>query len=376
MKLLFISNIAGKKIGNFSMSSIKAAKALGIEFHIAANWNKSSLDEIKEEEEKYGIKIHNINLARNPFNPINIKAYKEILRLVKSEKIDIIHCNTPVGGVLGRICGKVANVSKIIYTAHGFHFFKGAPILNWLVYYPSEIILSYFTDVLVTINKEDYNLAKKKMKSKKISYIPGVGMDINRFVDITVDKEKKLYEIDIPVDSLILLSVGELNKNKNHEVIIKALSKLSNPKIHYIIAGKGELEQYLKEVANSLGIGNNIHILGFRNDIGELCKIADIFCFPSKREGLGLAAIEAMSVGLPIITSNVHGINDYSQNGITGFSCSPSAVDEFVKAIDTLSKDEMLRRKMGEYNIELVRKFDIEFVEKEISKIYKEVLNG
>lgn len=377
-KILFISNIGGRKVGNFSLASIAAAKRIGLEFHNASNWKNSSVQQMVEDEKQHGVSIHHIDFNRNPFHPSNFKAYKQLLQLMKKEKFDIVHCNTPVGGVIGRACAKRLGIKKVIYMAHGFHFFKGAPKKNWIFYYPAERLLAYWTDKLVTINQEDYKRAKKfnLRNNGKVYYIPGVGLDVNKFSKIEVDKYKKRLELDIPSEAIIVLSVGELNNNKNHEVILRSVAKLNNKNVHYCIAGKGELAEHLEALSRELGVSDRFHLLGFRNDVIELCKVADIFAFPSKREGLGIAALEAMSTGLPIITSNVHGIVDYSKNDLTGFTCDPNDIDGFTKSLNRLIDDPELRHKMGNNNKKVASKFDSLYVVNKMEKIYRSIVNG
>ena len=177
----------------------------------------------------------------------------------------------------------------------------------------------------------------------------------------------------IPNDAVLLLSVGELNENKNHQAIIKAVSYLNNMNIHYIIAGCGEKLASLKNLAMAFGIAENIHLIGYRTDINELCMISDIFCFPSYREGLGLAALEAMASGLPIVTSNVHGINDYSENGVTGYKCGPDDIHGFAEAIRLLAVDLIQRNRMGRYNQKLVSRYDIKNMNEIMQRIYTEM---
>lgn len=375
-KLLFISNIAGKRVNNFSMSSILAAKKLGFDFHIAANWNKSTPEQMKVDQEKYGITLHHINFKRNPFNLANYEAYKQLLILMKNEKFDVVHCNTPIGGIMGRICSKQAGINSVIYMAHGFHFYRGAPLVNNTLFRWVELLLAHLTDVLITINKDDYEVGKKfKLRNNgKVYYVPGVGLDTSKFKSLNVDRFKKRDEIGISQDAIMLLSVGELNSNKNHEVVIRAIAGIDKPNIHYCIAGEGPLHKYLCDIAESLNIRNRIHLLGFRNDVGELYKAADIFLFPTIREGLGLSALEAMSSGLPIITSNVRGIIDYSVDGVTGFTCHPKDVGAFSEAINILSNNSELRTNIGKHNMVAVSKYDIENVITTIKKIYIDTL--
>lgn len=309
---------------------------------------------------KWGGNVFDIPLSRAPIRRDNIRAYNLLKKIIVDGKYDIVHTHTPIASAITRlVCKKIPNV-KVIYTAHGFHFYKGAPILNWIIYYPIEKYLSKFTDVLITINKEDYSRAKSCLKAKRTEYIPGVGVDVEKFQNASIDRAQKRAEIGVPEDAFLLLSVGELNKNKNHILIIKAIFRLRSKKIHYVICGEGLLEREISKLSQKLRIHDNIHLLGFRNDIPEILKASDIFLFPSKREGLGLAAIEAMASGLPIITSNIHGIKDYSIDGITGYAIKPNDVKKFAKSISNLMLDNNARENMGKYNISASKMYSLD----------------
>ena len=336
---------------------------------LAAN---ESLRPVAECYREWGCRIHPLSCTRNPFSLGSLKAIFQIRKLVKDGGYDIVHCHTPVAAMCTRLAciGARKRGTKVYYTAHGFHFFKGAPVKNWMIYYPVEKLCSYFTDVLITINKEDYALAQKKMKAKKFAYVPGVGLDVQKFADISVDKAQKRKQIGVPEDAVLLLSVGELNENKNHQVILRALARLKDPGIHYAIAGRGPQQESLEALARELGIEDRVHLLGYRTDVGELYKVSDIFCLPSHREGLGLASLEAMACGLPLITSNVHGINDYSENGISGWKCAPTDVEGFATIIQKLTQDPAARTKMGLRNLQVVKKYDLSQILPQMMGLY------
>lgn len=375
MKLLYITNIANR-IGAFSIASIDAARDMELEFHMAARWNAPS-EKIKHEEKRHNIEIHNICLDRLPYSKRNILAYKQLLRIINAEKINYIHCNTPVGGLVGRLVGKKCNVKKVIYQAHGFHFYKGAPLLNWLLYYPVEKWLARYTDALITINQEDYALAKRKMKLRnggKVYYVPGVGVDIHKFTQATIDKAAKRRELGIPEDAVLLLSVGELNNNKNHETIIRAIADMN---VYYIIAGRGELHKHLENLIDSLKLNNRVKLLGFRSDVKELYEAADMFVFPSFREGLSISLMEAMAAGVPVVASRIRGNVDLIEDGVNGFLCDPNDASEFAEKIKLLVDNVELREKMGKSNLMTIRKFSTETVIEEMKKIYAaELLNN
>lgn len=338
---------------------------------IACNYKELMLDKLYEE---LGCESYQIDFSRSPLSKDNVKAYEQLKKVIEKGNYDIVHCHTPNAAVITRlVCRKFRKRTglKVFYTAHGFHFYKGAPMLNWMVYYPVEKFCSRFTDKLITINREDYVLAQRHMHAKTVKYVSGVGIDTKKFDNKRIDKLKIKKELGIPENSFLLLSVGELNQNKNHQTIIKALAELKDRHVHYAIAGSGELYDYLEQLARDLNVADQVHLLGFRNDLPDIYRVADVFCFPSYREGLGLAAIEAMSCGLPIITSNVHGINDYSRDGITGYKCSPDDVDGFTCAIDKLMKDSSFCMAAGKYNSDLAKKYDYAYVNYQMKQIYQ-----
>lgn len=375
-KILFISNISNK-ISSFAFSSIFAAKELNLLFYQAANWSEAADNQIEIDENHYGIKIFNVPIARSPFSKENITAYKQIVKIIKDENIDYIHCNTPVGGLLGRLAGKKCNVQKVIYQAHGFHFYKGASKKNWLIYYPIEKWLAHYTDAIITINKEDYEAAQKfkLKKGGKVYYVPGVGINTNEFAphDTEVGKQKR-KELGIPEDAVTLISAGELNQNKNNSVIISALAKCKNKNIHYILCGVGPLEEQLKYQAEKLELQDRVHFLGYRTDIKELFAAADVFVMPSFREGLSRSIMEAMASGLPCIVSKIRGNVDLIIEGEGGFLCSPTSAEAFAEAIDNFCSNSEFKEKMRVFNLEYVKNFEISVVEKELLDIYEEVL--
>lgn len=375
MKRVLILSSVCSMIDQFNMPNIKLLQSLGYEVHVACNFkqgNTSSAMRIKDfcvELDELKVKHFQIDFSRDIKAVMqNIKAYKQVYNLLHNGSYEFVHCQSPIGGVAGRIAGYFSN-TKVIYTAHGFHFFKGSSLFSRTVYYTVEKFLSRFTDVLITINHEDYNTACK-FNAEKVWYIAGVGIDTQTIMNAPCNKPLKRYEMDIPEDGFILVSVGELNENKNHKVIIDAMKILNNPNIYYVICGKGKKRNFLKEYAVEQNLAENVRFLGFCSDVPQVLKACDVFCFPSQREGLGIAALEAMACGLPLVTSNVHGINDYSENNKTGFSCDPQDAEQFAEAIRKLYENPQMRTEMSEVNKSVVRKFDIKNVNDTMKKIY------
>jgi glycosyltransferase involved in cell wall biosynthesis len=370
MKILYATTVSST-MNAFFKAHIEMLVREGHSVDLACNDTGWPIDDFYK---MLGCRYHHVDFSRSPISSDNMKAYGQLKKVIKNGGYDIVHCHTPNASVITRlVCRKFRkkNGLKVFYTAHGFHFYKGAPKLNWMVYYPVEKLCSRFTDKLITINKEDYELAKNKFRAKEVHYVPGVGIDLSRFENVQIDKAEKRKEIGVLEESFLLLSVGELNENKNHQIIIRALAKLNDPNVHYAIAGVGDKKEYLLSLANELGVSEQVHLLGYRKDIPALNHAADVFCFPSLREGLGLAAIEAMACGLPLLTSNVHGINDYSTDGATGYSFAPTDVDGFVCGIERLKNDSFLRRIMGEYNMACSGRYGIEEVKPIMKKIYE-----
>jgi glycosyltransferase involved in cell wall biosynthesis len=291
-------------------------------------------------------------------------------RLIVENKYDIVHTHTPVASACVRIaCRKMKNV-YVVYTAHGFHFYNGAPLKNWLFYYPIEKWLSKYTDLLITINNEDYNRGRT-FSAKKVVNIPGVGIETKNFANLNISKEAMRNNLGISDNQILLLSVGEISKRKNHEIIIRAISKLDKPNIVYCICGQGFLEKYLLELAKKYNV--NLKLLGFRNDVAQIYQAADVFVFPSLHEGLPVALMEAMTVGLPIVCSNIRGNTDIINNGQGGFLVESNDPIGFANAINNIIDDTSLRKRMSEYNRETIKKYELENVLKELKKLYLEV---
>lgn len=370
MKLLYVTTVGMTM--RFFQPLIQNLLNSGNTVDIACNEETS---EIPNCYRQWGCNVFPILWERSPFSYGNIKAIKQIQYIVSNGHYDIVHCHTPIAAACTRIACRSARKhgTKVLYTAHGFHFYKGAPIKNWLIYYPVEWICAHWTDTLITINKEDYALAQKHMHAKQVEYVPGVGIDTKRFKNTVVDRKVKRAEISVPDDAFLLFSVGELNRNKNHETVIRSLAQLNQKTIHYAIAGKGDLRIYLEELATELGVAEQVHLLGFRTDIAELYKAADVCCFPSIREGLGLAALEGMASGLPLIATDNRGVRDYAEDRVNAILCPPLDMHCFAKAVCTLADEPEKRQAWGQKNQIIAARFNNEVVLTEMERIYKEL---
>ena len=365
MKILYVTTVSGT-INAFLIPHIHMLLDQGYSVDIACNVQR----EIDISLINRDCKVFDIELQRSPLKKENYLAYKKLKSIVQN--YDIVHTHTPVASTILRLACKNYKKIKVFYTAHGFHFYTGAPIANWLIYYPIEKWLSRYTDVLITINKEDYQRAKKLFKAGRVEYIPGVGLDTRKFANVTIDRFAKRKELGLSEDAFVLLSVGELNKNKNHEIVIKALARLNNSKIYYVICGAGPLHNHLNELSNKLGVGNQVKLLGFRSDIAEIYKAADLFVFPSLREGLPVSLMEAMASGLSVVCSNIRENRDLVKDGVGGYFVKPKDVDKFAQYIKDLFVCTENSKSMTEYNIEAVKFFDSKAVIKRMQEIYSD----
>lgn len=365
MKKILIVSTVSRQFYLFEQGNIEVLKTLGYEVHGAANF-----EDANDRLDALDIIRHPFDIQRSPFSFKNFKAYKQLKKIMKSESFDAVHCHSPIGGVLARIAANSIKLAPVIYTAHGFHFYDGAPLKNWIIYYSVEKYLSKFTDTIITINKEDYSRAKK-FKAKNVINIPGIGLDTCKFDNTKYDRNKIRDELEIPHGTVVLLTIGEMIKRKNHETALKALEMLKNQNFILLICGKGDLENYLKRLASKLRVEDKVRFLGFRNDIPQICIASDIFVFTSYQEGLPVSVMEAMAAGLPIIASRIRGNNDLIQDFKGGFLHDSNDFIGFSKSIDKLIEDENLRKKMGIRNKSEAKKYDKKVVKEIMKELYK-----
>ncbi len=367
MRILYVATIGG--FMPFFKTFIRELLDEGHEVDIATNMMQYPLPDYYKD---WDCGIYQISCSRSPLSKGNIDCVREIKKIVSDKHYDIVHCHTPIAAACTRLACRKArkNGTKVIYTAHGFHFYTGAPLKNWLLFYPVEKLCSHWTDALITINKEDYERAKKKFKIKTIEYVPGVGIDVGRFANNSTDKKVKRRELGIPEDAYVLLSVGELNVNKNQQIVVRAIGELKDKTIHYVIAGKGDQDKALLDLAKEVGIEDQFHLIGYRSDVPELYKMADVYLLPSIREGLNVSVMEAMSSGLPCIVSDIRGNRDMIDGGKGGFLVDPLQQDTFKKAILSIreKKDEM-----SKYNAKKAVMFESSSINSYMDSFYRKL---
>lgn len=342
MKILLTATVQSH-ICQFHRPLVEMLHEHGCEVHVAARDNLAEKNGLKLD---FVEKVFDVPFQRSPFSLKNINAYKMLKKIINDGDYDVIHCNTPVGGILTRMAAKKARKhgTKVFYTAHGFHFYKGAPKKNWLVYYPIEKHFAKLTDKLITITTEDFNLAKNKFRTEVVR-MHGVGVDENRFFAISLEEKLKLKsEMGFSDDQPIILNVGELLPNKNQKMAIRAMKKITEayPSAILIIAGNGpEREKLEKEIA-TLGLQDNVTMLGYCTHLQDYQHISDILVACSYREGLPLNVVEAMLSGTAVVASNNRGHRELIKDGETGYmvDCDDysSMADKVVQLISDSNK--------------------------------------
>lgn len=338
----------------------------GFEIEIACSEVGGRLNEVREKLNNTAKAVHEVRLVRNPFSPVNLKGLQDLKQIIASSHYDLIWTNEPVMGVMTRLAARHARAygTKVLYMVHGFHFYKGAPLVNWLLFYPIEKWAGHFCDSVVTVNREDYTRAQR-MGLPNVRYIHGIGINTERLSRGQNCSDIR-SELGLRQDDFLVLSVGELNENKNQKTILRAIASLKDPAVHYLLCGKGDQLEKLQQQALALGISDHVHFLGYRNDVVDICRQADVFVMPSRREGLPVASLEAMYCGLPVIASNIRGLTDVVEDGKSGYLCAPDDDRAFAEAILRVKGNTALRRAMSTHNRKTVVPFCIGSTVKEV----------
>ncbi|MFB5197809.1 glycosyltransferase family 4 protein [Neobacillus sp. KR4-4] len=351
----------------FHLPYLKWFKEQGWEVHVAASG---------EMKLPYVDKKFTIPVQRSPFHKMNLRAYHELKKIIEDHQYSIIHCHTPMGGVLTRLAARITRKhgTKVIYTAHGFHFCNGAPLLNWLLYYPIEKVLSSFTDCLITINQEDYLLAKShRFKAKSIKQVHGVGVNTEIFKPVEESQKNQLREsLGYKPNDFLMFYAAEFNKNKNQKLLIESLALIRDevPNARLLLAGEGPLLNNCIEIARSLKVDDMIHFLGFRNDIENLLKMSDLAVASSLREGLPVNIMEAMSCGLPVIATINRGHSELVENDKNGYVlCTDDSKNFSLKILDVYKSKELCK-KFGLAGTNKMKTYSLSKVITELKEIY------
>ncbi|MFC0216467.1 glycosyltransferase family 4 protein [Paenibacillus chartarius] len=371
-KVLFVATV-DYHFRAFHLPHMQWFQEQGWEVHVAARGNL----ELPYTDRKFDLPFH-----RSPFRLHNVKAYRELKSIMNEQQYDIVHCHTPVGGVLARLAARAARRkgTKVLYTAHGFHFCKGAPLPNWLVYYPIEKLLARFTDRLLTINAEDYRRAvDDRFGAVRIEHVHGVGVNTDRFKPLTPERKLEARAArGYAPDDVLMFYAAEFNKNKNQQLLLQALSQVKQelPHAKLLLAGVGPLQETAKTLAKQLGIAEQVEFLGYRTDIDELLPLCDIAVASSLREGLPVNIMEAMSCGLPVVATHNRGHDELVRDGVNGYLVAPGDHILMAGRLKELAMSAQQRKRMGDESLRRVERYSLNRVRAEMTEIYTRCLLG
>lgn len=371
-KVFFVASVYGH-LAAFHIPFMKLLESKGYEVHAAA----SSADGRMDEVEAVGVTCWDIPFARSPYSPRNVLAFTRLRNLLRNQHYDLIHVHTPVAAFLGRYLAKETHQGPVLYTAHGFHFYQGAPLRNWLIYYRAERIAAKWTDGLLVMNSEDYETAKRLgfKPGQNLFYVHGVGVNLEEFRTRTAVGTSIRAELGIRPDDVIITCVAEFNNNKNHGFLLDGWSRLTHHlgNCHLLLVGSGGEMEPLKEKVKCEKIPR-VHFLGYRTDVPRIMSESDIVTLVSKREGLPRSVMEGMAAGKPIVASNVRGNRDLVENGRTGFLVELGDVPGLAAAFEKLILDRELRDRMGSAGRVRIQAYDLDNVLAEMSSIYERYL--
>lgn len=342
-RLLLVANVAKEHVLKFHIPTIKTLKAHGWTVDVACSG---------EEAVPYCDTQYHLSYQRSPFNRDLFKGIHELTKIINTGSYDVVYCHTPVGGVAARIAAFRARKkgTKVIYMAHGYHFFRGAPRMSWMIYYPVEKLLSRVTDAIILINKEDYELTIRKFKCSKAYLIDGIGIDFDRFdlsnrVQI---RESYRNELEIPQNAQVLIYLAELIPNKNQTFLLDVLKKLlnDNDNVYLVLAGFDHSYGGVQRYAEEIGVADHVRFLGWREDVSNLYIMSDVCTATSIREGFGLNLVEAMYCGIPVVATKNRGHETIIRSGKNGFLVDLDDADGFARCVSTLIEDKDLYRKI------------------------------
>ena len=372
-RVLFIASVVKKHILQFHIPYLKWFKERGYIVDVCAG---NDFDPKEKKYIPYCDNYYETPFYRTIATAKNYTSYKEVKRLADKNEYTLIHCHTPIAAAIARTALRKKHKSgtTVLYTTHGFHFYKGCPKV-YKLYYLAEKYLINYTDGIITINSEDYDAAKKICEGKKckVFIIPGIGAQLDKVTPAFSDKRAALRkEFGIPNDAFLIMSNSEINQNKNVELSVRAAAKIDGA--YMLVCGNGSMLDSCKELAKSLGVGDRILFAGYRYDAKRLLGAADAFIFPSRREGLGMAAIEAMAAGLPLIAAANRGTLEYAEDGVNALLYAPDDFMGFCGAIRRLKDDRELCVKLGENGKKTAQAYELSNAVRAMTEIYEQML--
>ena len=372
MKVLIIANYAKEHINKFHIPTIKAFKDMGWQVDVACN---------ADDEVKYCDHIYNLPMERNPYRFQTFKAIKQLKEIIKSNNYDVVHCHTYAGKFIGILAAKSFRKDglKIVYSAHGFQYYKNAPLYNWLIFMPIDKWLVKNVDLLITSNQEDYETAHKyNFNAKNIVKCCGVGIKTDKFDKQIKTKEEVRKELNIPNDAFVLIYVAELNHNKNQQMLLKAYKELENkiPNLYMLLVGPDHYNGKIQNIIKNNGWMNNIKCLGWRSDIPDLIKASDVAVPSSYREGFGLNILEYMYCKIPVVATNNRGHKETIKDWETGFLVPSNDYELMSQYVLNLYEDNELYTHITENANKIVDSYKEESIVNQIVNYYFKYLKS
>lgn len=371
MKILLVATVQSH-ICQFHRPLVKMLHEHGCEVHVAARNNLAEKNGLKLD---FVDRIFDVPFERSPFNKKNLSAYRQLKKIIDDGNYDVVHTNTPVGGTVGRLAARKArkNGCQVFYTAHGFHFFQGGPKKSWLIYYPIEKFMCRYTDELITINEEDYQLAKKKFHVS-VSQIHGIGANTEKYFPVSDDECAALRkELGFAQEQKVIICTGELNANKNQITAIHAMKQIvaSEPNAVLLLAGNGPTHDDLENAIMELRLAKHVILLGYRTDLERYVKISDLVISCSKREGLGLNLVEGMLCKKPVVAAINRGHRELVQDGKNGYLVQALDTNMLAEKILSLLSNAQTRNAFGQKGCEISQQYTDLAVYFELMNIYR-----
>lgn len=369
-KVLYTANVPTHILA-FHVPYLRWFKEEGFEVHVAVNgW----------QEIPFADEVFDVPFGRKVSSMGNVKAYRQLKDLCEQHQYDIVHCHTPIAAAITRLASNKSRKkgTRVLYTSHGFNFFKDASLKRWFTFLPAEWLLSFMTDGIITINREDYQyLQKFNFQSNGKYKIDGIGLDPERLKVKSKQSKKDLRdEFAFTDDQILVLYIAEFIERKNHRFIIKNILDLvsENPDLRFMFAGRGQLMEEMKDFADSQGVQDYVNFLGFRKDIGKFIEMSDIGISSSRYEGLGLGVAEMMYNGLPVVISNDRGHRELVKHGDNGFIFEQGDSEQFKRYLLDLSFGKKLRDEVGKKGELRMQDFIIDKSLAKMETIYREYI--
>lgn len=345
--------------------------AHGYEVHAAARNNLAEKNGLQLD---FVDKVFDVRFSRSPKSKDNITAYNQLKTIVDSGNYEVVHCNTPMGGMIARLATRAARKkgTKLFYTAHGFHFYDGAPKKNWMIFYPIEKFFSKMTDILITITHEDYKVASEAFHCK-VAYMHGVGVSGERYKPVTIEEKLSLRgKMGYSKNAKILLCIGELNDNKNQSMAIRMMHKVvaKYPEAILLLAGNGPKQKFLEQLIKQEGLERNVKLIGYVTNLQDYQHIIDVQVSCSLREGLPLNIVESMLSGNPVVASLNRGHRELIQDGINGYIVDPNDYEAMGNRVLNLLDNDDLCKRIVQNAIIFAQDFTFTSVKKELEEIY------